>query len=1231
MIKKIAFLSLALCAITMYSYSQSTFGELRGKITDARTGEPLIGANIVAIMDGNQRGGASTNFNGEYNIKPLPPGTYNIHASYIGYRDIIVQGYVIRTSIISFQDIKMSLAAVETDEIEYIAYRKPLVDKEEGSMSTLTQEEIQKAPTRSVGELVQLTPGVQGSSIKGQRGEGTIYFVDGVRIRGSLGVPQGMIAEISTITGGVSAEYGDFMGGVVSVTTRGPSNRFTGSIEAITSELIDPYGYNTFEGALSGPLLIKNNDKKGTASQEAIMGFLISGNLNYRRDPSPSPVGVWKVNEDVYDYLYENPLSPSPGGIGFVPSAEFITMDGMEKVKIHPDIQSFSYNFSGKVDWQPIKNTTVTLGGAAAYSKGKGYSWTYSLFNYKEASKVQFLNNTVRAYLRFTQRLNVGDQSPTEASKKKGVKISNVFYTVMADYTKQYNITQHEEFKDDLFKYGHLGTYERYNEKVYRYDYDTIGDKLEQAYLFSGFRDTLVVFTPSEYNKGRANYTKQLFELEDGIIRNTNTIQQLGGLLNGDNPGNIYSLWTNIGALATGYSLYDEDQVRVSGKASLDVNKHAISFGFEYEQRFQRAYSVGANSLWTIMRQLTNSHLLQLDTRNPIPLYDENGFFMDTVNYNILDDGKQTTFDKNFRNHLISLGATDVYGNPINEQSLINIDRYSPDMFSLEMFSADELLSRGLVNYYGFDYLGKKLKTMPSFEDFLDSDQRLIAPINPIYMAGFIEDKFYFRDMIFRIGLRIDRFDANQKVLIDKYSLYPTRYVSDVKDINGRPIDHPGNMGSDYVVYVDNAFNPTKVVGYRKGDNWYNDAGAEITDPNILALETTTGTIAPYLVEENEDDLKLSAASFTDYDPQIDLSPRVYFSFPISDEANFFANYDIRVQRPTAGIFTTIDDYYYMQQRGTSSLNNAALKPQRVTSYEVGFKQALSRNSAITINAYYNETRNLINVRMINQAYPRTYMTFDNIDFSTVKGLSLSYDLRRTKTNNIQLTTSYTLQFADGTGSSAASQANLVAAGQPNLRTPFPLSNDYRHALSGQIDYRFRGGELYNGPVSKKGKRILEHSGAQFIVSATSGSPYTKQGNVTQAVGIGIRQSETMKGTLNGSRYPWIYSVNVKVDKDFFFYRKKPKGGVETTSMPYMAMNVYVWVQNLFNIKNILYVYRFTGDPNDDGFLASSYGIRTIEEATLGQAYLDQYMIKVNNPAHYSLPRLGRLGVTISF
>jgi len=55
---------------------------LFGRIVDKKTNEPLIGANVVLT---GYKLGAATDFYGNYVIKNIPPGTYNIKASYVGY------------------------------------------------------------------------------------------------------------------------------------------------------------------------------------------------------------------------------------------------------------------------------------------------------------------------------------------------------------------------------------------------------------------------------------------------------------------------------------------------------------------------------------------------------------------------------------------------------------------------------------------------------------------------------------------------------------------------------------------------------------------------------------------------------------------------------------------------------------------------------------------------------------------------------------------------------------------------------------------------------------------------------------------------------------------------------------------------------------------------------------------------------------------------------------------
>ena len=71
-------------------------------------------------------------------------------------------------------------------------------------------------------------------------------------------------------------------------------------------------------------------------------------------------------------------------------------------------------------------------------------------------------------------------------------------------------------------------------------------------------------------------------------------------------------------------------------------------------------------------------------------------------------------------------------------------------------------------------------------------------------MAGYIQDQFYFSDLIFNVGVRVDIFDANQSVLKDPYLLYESYTVKDLKD-GKAPYqgDLYSGAGDNWTVYVD--------------------------------------------------------------------------------------------------------------------------------------------------------------------------------------------------------------------------------------------------------------------------------------------------------------------------------------------------------------------------------------------------------------------------------------------
>ena len=1241
MLRKI-YLIAVFALITTFSFSQT--GTLKGVITDIMSGEPIPFANIVAERNGNQIGGTTTDFDGNYTIKPLEPGNYTVKATFVGYGTVEITGVIISANKITDQNVKLQ-EGIAIGEVKIIEYKKPLLDKDNLSGETKTAEEIVALPTRSVKSVAATTAGIyqrdEGDDVnmRGSRSNATEYYIDGIKVRGTMGIPTSGIEQITVVTGGLPAKYGDATGGIISVTTKGPSSRISGGLEYETSALFDTYNYNLLGFTLSGPILKKRNTD-GTKGN-SIIGYFLSGELKSVDDGDPSAIGMWKVKDGVRDDLRANPFVIAPNSsAGFLSSSEFLKESDFELVDAKLNADNKRINVSGKLDLKPSKNTFLSLGGSFYASKSNDFSDWRSMFSWDENRKSS--ETTYRLFGKLTQKFGSEDSNSDEGAST----IKNAFFTIQGDYTSSKE-TLGGAHGDNLFNYGYVGEFNTYKAPLYEDGIvitDSLTGTIHTGMILAGWADTLYTFDPGNINPNLVNYTSAYYDMfseygqnsfqaatmgsyfgvdasNDGVIRTAADLKGQGfmngfGTRTADN--NVYSLFANHGAWY-GYSTKEvKTQVSFKASGSADIKSHEFSFGFEFEQRKDSYWQFNAwRSIWSLMRQQANKHILERDLANPHLVFDANGVYQDTINYDRLFVAEeQSVFDRNLRE---TLGL-----NP-NELDFIDIDSYDPSTYSLDLFSADELLNNGssLVYYYGYDIYGNKLTTTPTLAQFFEdgpNNNRLIAPFNPIYTAGYIQDKFAIEDLIFNIGIRVDRYDANQKVLKDQYLLYSAHTAgSNTTLINTTNI--PSTIDNDYVVYVNDIENPSTIVGYRDNslDTWYNADGLQISDPNLLA-EAAGGKIAPYL--KNPTNAKagiVTMDAFEDYTPEVVFMPRIAFSFPISDEAQFFAHYDVLTQRPPAENRLEPVDYLFMADKVGATLNNPRLKPEKTVDYELGFAKTLSLRSALKIQAFYKEMRDMISkVNMIG-AYPATYYTFGNIDFATVKGMSINYDLRRT--NNVQLTANYTLQFADGTGSEADGAVNLVETGQPNLRTSIPLDFDQRHAISAAVDYHYGEGKDYNGPVWF-GTKVFQNAGANITLAAGSGTPYSKQSNITQEAAEGINDRSTLEGSLNGSRLPWQFRINMKVNKEFEIKWNEKKSS---------HFNVYLQVQNLMDAKNIISVYRATGNPEDDGYLTSAAAQNAIDAKNDPDAFRYLYSLAVNNPTHYSLPRMFRAGISLQF
>ena len=304
MIRRLLLISL-FSSFGLAAWSQTS---LEGKITDANTGEALIFANVVLFRNGNLMVGTQTDLDGNYSFSSIDPGTYDVEASYTGFPTQRQTGVVAMAGKSVRLDFKLD-AGLILNAIEIVAYKVPLIEQDNTTQGHITTaEQIKNLPVKSVLGIAASTAGVSTidggeANIRGSRSNATYYYVDDIRVSSNSLIPTSEIEQLQVITGGIEARYGDVTGGLISITSKGPSSQFAGGVELESSELTDPYGYNLITANLSGPIL------KNKETNQSILGYRVSAQYKDLKDPDPQAFGGYRATEEALDRIGEDPLS----------------------------------------------------------------------------------------------------------------------------------------------------------------------------------------------------------------------------------------------------------------------------------------------------------------------------------------------------------------------------------------------------------------------------------------------------------------------------------------------------------------------------------------------------------------------------------------------------------------------------------------------------------------------------------------------------------------------------------------------------------------------------------------------------------------------------------------------------------------------------------------------------------------------------------------------------------
>lgn len=268
-------LILALSIFSGIDIYGGTTGKVAGKVIDKKTGEALIGVNVVLV---ETTMGAASDLDGNYFIINIPPGVYELKASLIGYAPVVIQNVRVSIDQTTRIEIEMVEKALQVADI-IVTAEKPIVRKDLTSTEAkVSGDKIAMLPLEDVQSVVNLQAGVVDGHFRGGRSNEVKYLIDGVSVNDAFSGASALEAEVNSIqevevlTGTFNAEYGEALSGVVNQVTKIAGEKIVGDVSAYTGDYFstrsslfpninrfDPSKVYNLQGNISGPVPGTNN------------------------------------------------------------------------------------------------------------------------------------------------------------------------------------------------------------------------------------------------------------------------------------------------------------------------------------------------------------------------------------------------------------------------------------------------------------------------------------------------------------------------------------------------------------------------------------------------------------------------------------------------------------------------------------------------------------------------------------------------------------------------------------------------------------------------------------------------------------------------------------------------------------------------------------------------------------------------------------------------------------
>ena len=254
------FLVLLFCATAVFA---QTAGKIEGMARDKDTGSPLRGVQVQ--IDGTRLGNV-TNDDGYYFILNVPVGLRTVKFTYTGYKPVTVVDVRVLAGNTITVNTEMNAAVIGMEAITVEGQAEPLMMRDNvQTRQNMNASTIAQTPADNLQDLLVLQAGVvvdpSGNySLRGgregrgadvcRRGSGkSSERAAGAEDRGAVDTNAGglinplfvandAIEEVSVITGGFQAEYGNAQSGMINIVTKEGGSRMAGSLQLSTDEVM---------------------------------------------------------------------------------------------------------------------------------------------------------------------------------------------------------------------------------------------------------------------------------------------------------------------------------------------------------------------------------------------------------------------------------------------------------------------------------------------------------------------------------------------------------------------------------------------------------------------------------------------------------------------------------------------------------------------------------------------------------------------------------------------------------------------------------------------------------------------------------------------------------------------------------------------------------------------------------------------------------------------------------